>query len=248
LESNLIQKTSLMRIVDFDIDKGFYLSTISNIETEWHSHPAIELVYAKSGGLDVNTTNGYYRNVRLAIFDANSLHRIKVENCNTDVFLIEYRDYSVRSILQTYNIDISEGAFIVLNDDPIYEPETLVSDLTENSNFEGYDPRVVRAIEYIEKNDLVYTDLIRRLVNEVYLSESRLSHLFKKNTGISLKKYFVWSRLKKTVNSHLYKEFDLYTAMIHSGFYDQAHFSKSYKNMIGINPSKVYKKQNVTKD
>lgn len=237
-----------MRIVDFDINKGFYLSTISNIETEWHRHPAIELVYTKSNGLDVNTTNVYHRNVRLAIFDANSLHRIKVGNCNTGIFIIENRDHSVRLILQTYNIDISEGAFILSNEDSKYDPERLINNLMENSNSEGYDPRVVAALKYIGNNDLAYTDLTRNLVNEVNLSESRLSHLFKKNTGVSLKKYLVWSRLKKTINSHLHKEFDLYTAMIHSGFYDQAHFSKNYKNMIGINPSKVFKKQNVTKD
>jgi AraC-like DNA-binding protein len=237
-----------MRIDDFDIENGFYLSSVANIETEWHSHPAIEFVYAKSDGLDVNTMNGDHKDVRLAIFDANSLHKIKLENCDAVIFIIEYRDYSVRRILQTYNIDISVGSYIASNDDPKYDAEKMINHLIKNSNFEGYDSRVIMAIDYIRKNDLVYTDLIRKLVNEVYLSESRLSHLFKMNTGVSLKKYLVWSRLKKTVNAHLHKEFDLYSAMIHSGFYDQAHFSKNYKNMIGVNPSKVYKKQNVTKD
>jgi methylphosphotriester-DNA--protein-cysteine methyltransferase len=63
----------------------------------------------------------------------------------------------------------------------------------------------------------------------------------KSSIGISLKKYLIWSKLKSTIKNHLENNDDLFSALIKSGFYDQPHFSKNFKCMLGVKPSKVYK-------
>jgi AraC-like DNA-binding protein len=81
---------------------------------------------------------------------------------------------------------------------------------------------------------------MKTLQGVVFLSESRLSHLFKENIGISLKKYLLWNKLKKTVKQHLTEKEDLFTSLIKAGFYDQPHFSKAFKTMLGVKPTKAY--------
>ena len=82
--------------------------------------------------------------------------------------------------------------------------------------------------------------MMRSLQAETHLSESRLSHLFKEEMGLSLKKYLVWSRLRETIQYVLSEEISLYEAGLRSGFFDQAHLSRAFKQMLGLSPSKVY--------
>src|SRR5699024_7316143 len=58
------------------------------------------------------------------------------------------------------------------------------------------DDRYVEVINFIKQGSLnQYT--ISSLANDVYRSESRLSHLFKKEVGISLSSYVVDEKLRK---------------------------------------------------
>ena len=87
--------------------------------------------------------------------------------------------------------------------------------------------------------------MLNTLTQVVHLSESRLSHLFKAKVGISLKKYMVWCKLRSTIDQHLDKKEDLFSSLIQSGFYDQPHFSKAFKTMLGVKPSNVYNSRTV---
>ena len=82
--------------------------------------------------------------------------------------------------------------------------------------------------------------MIEVLKSKTNLLESRLSHLFKSEMGISLKKYLVWSRLKKAFELVIAGKMNMYEASIESGFYDQAHLSKAFKQILGIAPSESY--------
>lgn len=237
-----------MKIIDFNTNEGLYLTCINEISTEMHSHPAIEILFTVTGSFSVHTANSKVTNLSFAIIDSNCLHKVIGDSDSLNILIIERRDKSIREILLNSGIELNAGFYFessMFNETRI---EKLINDIINTSDSKGYDLRVLRAIEFMDKSEVTYTDLIKSLIEETNLSESRISHLFKKDTGVSLKKYFVWSKLKKTINSLLHENIDLYTAMILSGFYDQAHFSKSYKAMIGINPSKVYNSRILQKD
>lgn len=235
-----------MKIVSFDTDKGFYLTQLTSVATEFHSHPAIEIVFSEKGKFEVQNKKKIGSGISLAIMDSNSLHKVNGHEVDMTIFMVENKDNSVREILLKNGITLKDGIYFETNrKTPV---ESIINEIIRTSDSVGYDNRVLKAIEYMDHNTVSYSSLIESLLDATNLSESRLSHVFKNNTGVSLKKYFVWSKLKKTVNSHIQGNADLLTSVIQSGFYDQAHFSKSYKAMIGVNPSIVYKKISEKRD
>ncbi|WP_299440852.1 AraC family transcriptional regulator [uncultured Aquimarina sp.] len=102
------------------------------------------------------------------------------------------------------------------------------------------DDRIQKCLEILEAENLDYDKVISVLTSKVFLSESRLSHLFKEHIGISIKKYLVWSKLKKAIHAVLNENISLTEASLEVGFYDQAHLSNAFKNVLGIAPSKAY--------
>jgi AraC-like DNA-binding protein len=104
-----------------------------------------------------------------------------------------------------------------------------------------YDSRVQQVIEYIKSDPFNYFGIKKNLSHIINLSESRLSHLFKENVGISIKKYLTWHMLKLSIQSHLECDGKMLDSLLDNGFYDQPHFNRVYKSFIGISPSKIYK-------
>jgi AraC-like DNA-binding protein len=74
----------------------------------------------------------------------------------------------------------------------------------------------------------------------VFLSESRLLHLFKEQIGLPIRNYILWIRLKKVVELIANGESLTYAAH-EAGFSDSAHLSKIFLKSIGINPSFLIK-------
>jgi len=95
------------------------------------------------------------------------------------------------------------------------------------------DPRILAIIDHVAAH------LDRPMSLEqaaeaagVYLSESRLRHLFVEQTGLAFKTYLLWVKLVRAVQ--LYAEGDSLTVAAHSaGFADSAHFSRAFKRTFG---------------
>lgn len=76
------------------------------------------------------------------------------------------------------------------------------------------------------------------LAAELGLSESRLTHLFKQETGVSLRRYLLWLRLSDAMARAL-SGVSLTEAAHAAGFSDSAHLSRTCRGMFGINPQAV---------
>ena len=67
----------------------------------------------------------------------------------------------------------------------------------------------------------------------IYLSPSRLRHLFVEQTGLAYKTYVLWLRLVRAVS--VYAEGATLTEAAHeAGFTDSAHFSRVFKRTFGL--------------
>jgi AraC-like DNA-binding protein len=77
---------------------------------------------------------------------------------------------------------------------------------------------------------------IRALAEKVYLSESRLRSLFRQQTGVSLYKYILWSRIRFAINRVMAGS-PINDAAWEAGFADNSHFCKILVSMFGISPS-----------
>ncbi|KZZ58685.1 hypothetical protein A3762_17670 [Oleiphilus sp. HI0125] len=100
------------------------------------------------------------------------------------------------------------------------------------------DKRIKNVIKHIQSTiseNLSLSDL----ANVANLSQSRLMELFKKQTGIPIRRYKLWCLLYKTTEN-VGAGMTLTDAAAEAGFTDSSHFNKSFRSMLGMNPSQIF--------
>ena len=102
----------------------------------------------------------------------------------------------------------------------------------------GGDKRVQSVIELI-RSQPSHSFAARELAQTIHLSPSRLSHVFKNQVGIPIRRFIVWSRLR-TVIRHALLGASLTKAAHAAGFADAAHMSNAFRQMFGFAPSALF--------
>lgn len=103
----------------------------------------------------------------------------------------------------------------------------------------GADRRLELVLEMLQK-ELVEQQLLSltELANAAMLSESRFSHWFTEHTGLPLRGYRKWLRLLAGTRLIAAGK-PLSEATQESLFSDQAHFSRTFKQMFGLTPKQL---------
>lgn len=96
-----------------------------------------------------------------------------------------------------------------------------------------YDSRIANVLESLHKADYVNNHTFSSLCKAADLSQSRLSHLFKEQVGVSLGSYLTFEKIGKTY-TYMRSGEDLTTACLHAGFDSSSHFSAAYRRMFGL--------------
>lgn len=78
------------------------------------------------------------------------------------------------------------------------------------------------------------------LAKAVHRSPSRLAHRFRKATGVSMRRYVLWCRLRAALDAAL-RGSSLTEAAHLAGFADSAHLSRTFRAMFGVAPSFFFK-------
>jgi AraC-like DNA-binding protein len=79
-----------------------------------------------------------------------------------------------------------------------------------------------------------------QLAQLVHLSASRFTHLFRQQTGLSLSRYLLWTRILNTIDAIALGQ-NMTQAAHSAGFADSAHMSRSFRSIFGITPSELLK-------
>jgi AraC-like DNA-binding protein len=101
------------------------------------------------------------------------------------------------------------------------------------------DQRIEKVLDHIKRSS-DYHVKFADLLDLCLLSESRLIHLFKKEIGITIRKYILWCRIKKALNAMATNK-NIKSSAKQAGFTDAAHFNRTFVSMFGINPSILFK-------
>ncbi len=101
-------------------------------------------------------------------------------------------------------------------------------------------PRVEKALSYIHHAQGKALTL-QQLAEHVFLSESRLSHLFKEEIGIPIQRYLLWYKVAQTA-FNIGRGMSLTDAAEEAGFADSAHFSRTFRATFGVTPSQILKR------
>lgn len=100
-----------------------------------------------------------------------------------------------------------------------------------------YDERIIKIIEYIKANYFEQDITPKTFADIVFLSPSRLASIFKEQTGSSLSKYLLWTRLRQAIYLTLSdKDRSLTDIAYDTGFYDLPQFNKYMYEMFGMPP------------
>ena len=97
------------------------------------------------------------------------------------------------------------------------------------------DARISSVVALI-KRDVANNLSARYLAAQVDLSEPRLSQLFKDTLGVPIRRYRQWHRLFVTAVG-VTQGLSLTTAALEAGFTDSAHFSRTFRSILGMPPS-----------
>jgi AraC family transcriptional regulator len=104
----------------------------------------------------------------------------------------------------------------------------------------GFDPLISEACEYICQH-LHRPITLAELAKAVHRSPSRLAHRFREATGVPLRRFILWRRLRAATESAM-RGSSLTEAAHAAGFADSAHLSRTFRAMFGIKPSFLFKR------
>lgn len=95
------------------------------------------------------------------------------------------------------------------------------------------DFRVAKVIAALKSREGIYEDEFNDLSNIVQLSTSRMCHLFKEKTGISLKSYLLYLKIAKTYR-YLFSGLNITDACMKAGFSSPSHFAVANRKYFGM--------------
>ncbi|MEM9329337.1 MAG: helix-turn-helix domain-containing protein [Bacteroidota bacterium] len=235
-----------MTVQEFNPFAGRYSFQLSQLETTFHSHPAIEVLFVREGHVTVTTEREEREQVAFAAIDANVKHKIGGAAETIETVFIEHRNDAVKDLLSKHGITMNQGCYTaVVAEQDLHSSSVLIGALNSIDISPQYDSRIVAVIDSLNRHEVAYEEMMGVLTEVAHLSPSRLSHLFRQEVGLSLKKYLLWCKLKATIEKHLEEGQDLFGSLIQECFYDHPHFSKAFRTMLGISPSKVYNSSTV---
>jgi AraC-like DNA-binding protein len=252
------------------IDKSPYKATLyiwngvsafffySNL-TPFHSHNTLQLVFDIRAKFKCRTPGAEWRLYKSVIIRENAVHQI---DTNGSVQLLLYLDAAndiataIRAKYLQQN-DIGSPGLDILDivkpgelEQCLIEPNPellekivfqLVNNLAGGQPPVSRDERIVSVCRLLAAGPAEMT--IRRLADTVFLSESRLRSLFKKNTGVSLHRYIICNRIMVAITS-IMNGATIAEAAMSCGFSDTSHFHKMLLQMFGVSPSQFIKENN----
>jgi AraC-like DNA-binding protein len=169
-----------------------------------------------------------------------------VANCNLDVMGQDFESLSALSL------DRGMGIYSNLSCENSFKTSLLDiyrnAEIPDKTNFEvnhlfktcripnyKVDKRVLAAVDLIKQS--IDTNIsIENLAEFVNLSVPGLTKLFKKQTGVPIRRYRLWHRLFVTA-VEISRGKNLTDAAIDAGFTDLSHCTHTFNAMFGIKPS-----------
>ncbi len=110
---------------------------------------------------------------------------------------------------------------------------------SEEVSSPAIDSRIKKALD-IMKGLHIKKASTKEIARSVCLSESRFIHLFSEQIGIPVRRYLLWLRIAEGI-TNIVDDPSLTDAAHNLGFADSAHFSRTFRRIFGMKPSKIFK-------
>ena len=225
-----------MPINYLDIEKGVIGYTQENYTLKRHAHFPIEVVFALSGQIEIATDDGQCTPVQSAIIPSNTPHTFICLEGTCQLYFFDPTALAGQQLLAHYPMTDREPAFL---DDLPLEHFVAKHVLFPEQQPQGdacFDPRIQQCLDWINQHFETEAVDMRLLSRKIFLSPSRLAHLFKTQIGISIHQYVLWKKIELAMLRFMAGD-SLIDCAYASGFTDASHLNKTFKKMFGIHPS-----------
>lgn len=221
-----------------------------------HRHYCYQIVIAIKGTFNCTINGTHYKDMAGLIINKNVPHEYEGRGCDVIVnFIDSVSRYgrSLRALLGNQpflplpeahpnkSFVFPEDYEMLSSSEQIHYLNTYLEQLIFKE--EGIEriitsPRVIQTIEYIDANFRKNITL-EELAANVFISPTRLRHLFSDETGIPISQYILWRRIKQTLMLARNNNIPLSIACIMANFTDQAHFNNRFRKIFGVPPMAV---------
>ncbi|MGE7776656.1 helix-turn-helix transcriptional regulator [Chitinophaga sp. NPDC101104] len=219
------------------IDDGIVSFSKKNYYAASHSHYALELAFAISGHLDISSGNQHFNGIQAAIIAPNTPHTFDCLHGEAFIYFIDPTTTTGEHLISLYDLD--NKSIMVLHAEEInqYKNGRQFSlpgfDRKDDKKVSTYTSECVRLIhDHITEADWSVDELARKL----FVSESRLAHIFKQDMNISIRQYILWKKIE-TAATKSQTGCSLTESAHFAGFTDSSHFIKTFRKMFGVRPS-----------
>jgi len=240
---------------------GVFMYIGKAVDTSIHAHHAIQIAISFDEPIEINLPDASFK-LKAAIIDSDQPHECRTYN-NTFLLINVAPESQIGIALKKNYLADQRLAKIAEEKSSAFtnEIETeLKGDPDSNKIFSitrqflhslagiqetrVLDERISEVLKLLNRptNDSVKID---ELASKVFISPSRLIHLFTTQVGIPIRKYILWTKLLMSLQK-LADTKNSTDAALEGGFTDAPHFNRTFKRMFGVNPTKLLKNsQNV---
>lgn len=231
--------------------KSWIIVRPSYKEVNEHKHPLLHVFLGK--GLCSIFAMGEQKTGSVIIIDGNTEH-ILLPNYNCELFLLidptsivaerirnKYLQGQSVAVLQDESLCLDQSAEDMNETELAAAVIELFHKLQIDTNHvRSVDSRILDIMSRIQSGEYLQLS-VKEIANRIFLSESRLIHLFSQEAGVSLKSYILIKRTEYAYRLIMGGE-SITKASLEAGFNSSAHLAASCKKLTGISISDALKK------
>lgn len=238
-------------------EQALFLGAAST--TSFHASPAIKIVIALDNEFKLQTEDGgAWQNFRSAIIAPGQFHAIDGQNNKLALIVLVPEAKAAQPIIPILSrkgihripIGVVQNFLSIFEEFEQMSVESVESEKICREMFEKIkngeellsaeiDRRISQSISRLRAESENHVS-VGEIAADVELSESRFSHLFTEQVGVSVRRYQLWIRLRDAI--HLLANGTSLTETAHeAGFSDSAHLTRTFRQMLGIAPSALLK-------
>lgn len=194
---------------------------------------------------------GRYRLCRSAIIPPNTLHHFADTRGLMGFIYVDALSRDLRHLSETAAARLPHAAFDLADEATLIRTlrglaygaidwptaRTVLERVLPGPDYAPVDRRVASALSLLHGSPDDRPSL-HALASRAGLSESRLRHLFKEATGVPLRRYRIWVAMRMALQA-LARGASITTAALDAGFASSAHFSTAFREMFGMEPSRL---------
>jgi AraC-like DNA-binding protein len=228
------------------ISNPFILAlTARNLTVEIHEHSAYQIVLSNDSPFTSTIKGQVCERIYGFLIKPQVTHLCVAEKGTLSVLNIE--PYSTIGLELSGSFDEEQDYVVFKSREDIerhfkisttdFDIHSVIQALLLKVPTTQYDERVTKMVDYIRSNFYERDITPQTFADLVFLSPSRLASLFKEQTGSSLSRYLLWTRLRQAIYMTLSeKEKGLTDIAYDTGFYDLPQLNKYMHEMFGMPP------------